>query len=83
MEVLSQASVVRLWSQVTFTKRKTGLMKKAMELSILCDCEIGLVIFNSTNKLFEYCSSDMDSLVPRYFACRDEPHEAHGTEDVR
>uniref|UniRef100_A0A1I7X0L8 MADS-box domain-containing protein n=1 Tax=Heterorhabditis bacteriophora TaxID=37862 RepID=A0A1I7X0L8_HETBA len=40
--------------QVTFTKRKFGLMKKAYELSVLCDCEIALIVFNSTNKLFHY-----------------------------
>lgn len=34
-------------------------MKKAYELSILCDCEIALIIFNSTNKLFQYASTDM------------------------
>ncbi|KAK6034241.1 SRF-type transcription factor [Cooperia oncophora] len=39
--------------QVTFTKRKFGLMKKAYELSVLCDCEIALIVFNSTNKLFQ------------------------------
>ncbi|KJH51680.1 SRF-type transcription factor [Dictyocaulus viviparus] len=38
---------------VTFTKRKFGLMKKAYELSVLCDCEIALIVFNSTNKLFQ------------------------------
>ncbi|CAG05378.1 unnamed protein product, partial [Tetraodon nigroviridis] len=35
---------------VTFTKRKFGLMKKAYELSVLCDCEIALIIFNSTKQ---------------------------------
>ena len=37
--------------QVTFTKRKFGLMKKAYELSVLCDCEIAVIIFNSHNKV--------------------------------
>lgn len=47
---------------MTFTKRKFGLMKKAYELSVLCDCEIALIIFNSTNKLFQYASTDMDKV---------------------
>ena len=53
-------------SQVTFTKRKFGLMKKAYELSVLCDCEIAVVIFNSHNKLFQYASSDMDKILLKY-----------------
>ena len=52
--------------QVTFTKRKFGLMKKAYELSVLCDCEIAVVIFNSHNKLFQYASSDMDKILLKY-----------------
>ena len=40
--------------QVTFTKRKFGLMKKAYELSVLCDCEIAVIIFNSHNKVDTY-----------------------------
>ena len=52
--------------KVTFTKRKFGLMKKAYELSVLCDCEIAVVIFNSHNKLFQYASSDMDKILLKY-----------------
>ncbi|GFY86722.1 AGAMOUS-like 44 [Actinidia rufa] len=43
--------------QVTFSKRRTGLLKKAKELEILCDAEVGLVIFSSTGKLYEYASN--------------------------
>ncbi|WRX11114.1 Transcription factor [Theobroma cacao] len=43
--------------QVTFSKRRRGLFKKAEELSILCDADVALVIFSSTGKLFQYASS--------------------------
>ena len=52
--------------QVTFTKRKTGLMKKAYELSVLCDCEISVIIFDSHNQLFQYASTDMDKFLLKY-----------------
>jgi len=43
--------------QVTFTKRKNGLLKKAMELSVLCAADVAVVIFNNSNgKLFEFAS---------------------------
>ena len=51
--------------QVTFTKRKFGLMKKAYELSVLCDCEISVIIFNSHNKLFQYASTDMNKVFSK------------------
>ena len=48
-------------------KRKYGLMKKAYELSVLCNCDIGLIIFNnSNNKLVQYASKDMDKVLLRY-----------------
>lgn len=40
-------------SRVTFSKRKGGLLKKAKELSLLCDAEVGLVIFSPTGKMYE------------------------------
>ncbi|KAJ7943782.1 MADS-box transcription factor [Quillaja saponaria] len=53
--------------QVTFSKRRKGLIKKAKELAILCDAEVGLVIFSSTGKLYEYSSTcNMKSLIERY-----------------
>lgn len=67
--------------QVTFTKRKFGLMKKAYELSILCDCEIALIIFNSGNKLFQYASTDMDKILLKYTEYN-EPHESRTNTDI-
>ncbi|KAF4379554.1 hypothetical protein F8388_023571 [Cannabis sativa] len=47
--------------QVTFSKRRNGLLKKAKELSILCDAQVGLIIFSSTGKLYDYSSSRLVS----------------------
>ncbi|KAI9079298.1 hypothetical protein K1719_038783 [Acacia pycnantha] len=52
--------------QVTFSKRKKGLFKKAEELSTLCDAEIALLVFSSTGKLFDYASSSMQQVIERY-----------------
>ncbi|GMH31365.1 hypothetical protein Nepgr_033208 [Nepenthes gracilis] len=52
--------------QVTFSKRRRGLFKKAEELSILCDAEVALIIFSSTDKLYEYSSSNMKNIIARY-----------------
>jgi hypothetical protein len=67
--------------QATFTKRKNGLIKKAMELSILCDCEIALIIFNSNNKLYQYSSTDMDKILLKY-TDYNEPHSPLSNNDV-
>ncbi|CAN6825092.1 unnamed protein product [Brassica oleracea] len=52
--------------QVTFSKRRKGLIKKAKELAILCDAEVGLIIFSSTGKLYDFASSSMKSVIDRY-----------------
>jgi len=43
--------------QVTFAKRRNGLLKKAYELSVLCEAEVALIIFSNRGKLFEFCST--------------------------
>ena len=43
--------------QVTFSKRRRGLLKKAFELSVLCDAEVALIIFSPSGKLYEFSSS--------------------------
>ncbi|CDY35781.1 BnaC02g38130D [Brassica napus] len=40
--------------QVTFSKRRTGLVKKAQEISVLCDADVALIVFSPKGKLFEY-----------------------------
>ncbi|URD89606.1 hypothetical protein MUK42_27048 [Musa troglodytarum] len=52
--------------QVTFSKRRNGLLKKAYELSVLCDAEIALIIFSSRGKLFEFASSEITKTIERY-----------------
>lgn len=56
-------------------------MKKAYELSVLCDCEIALIIFNSTNRLFQYASTDMDRVLLKYTEYND-PHESRTNNDI-
>ncbi|KAI4320363.1 hypothetical protein MLD38_033856 [Melastoma candidum] len=53
--------------QVTFSKRRTGLQKKAKEISVLCDAEVGLIVFSSKGKLFDYSTdSCMENILERY-----------------
>ncbi|XP_076886502.1 agamous-like MADS-box protein FUL-L isoform X1 [Bidens hawaiensis] len=53
--------------QVTFSKRRTGLLKKAHEISVLCDADVALIVFSTKGKLFEYSThSSMESILERY-----------------
>lgn len=44
--------------QVTFSKRRNGIIKKAREISVLCESEIAIVIFSSLGKMSEFCSAN-------------------------
>uniref|UniRef100_A0A0D3H0I7 MADS-box transcription factor 23-like n=1 Tax=Oryza barthii TaxID=65489 RepID=A0A0D3H0I7_9ORYZ len=61
--------------QVTFSKRRNGLFKKARELSILCDAEVGLLVFSSTGRLYDFASSSMKSIIERYNETKEDPHQ--------
>nr|BAD93167.1 MADS-box transcription factor GbMADS3 [Ginkgo biloba] len=52
--------------QVTFSKRRNGLLKKAYEFSVLCDAEVGLIIFSPRGKLYEFASASMQKMLERY-----------------
>ncbi|XWS37744.1 hypothetical protein CRYUN_Cryun19dG0071300 [Craigia yunnanensis] len=52
--------------QVTFSKRRNGLLKKAYELSVLCDAEVAAIIFSQKGRLYEFSSSGMQKTIERY-----------------
>uniref|UniRef100_M1AJQ7 MADS16 n=1 Tax=Solanum tuberosum TaxID=4113 RepID=M1AJQ7_SOLTU len=52
--------------QVTFSKRRRGLFKKAEELSVLCDADVALIIFSATGKLFDFASTSMKDILGKY-----------------
>ncbi|KAK6149136.1 hypothetical protein DH2020_016661 [Rehmannia glutinosa] len=59
--------------QVTFSKRRGGLMKKAKELAVLCDAQVAVIIFSGTGKLYEFASSRMEQILARY----GQNHDSH------
>ncbi|XP_023730035.1 MADS-box protein SVP [Lactuca sativa] len=52
--------------QVTFSKRRRGLFKKAQELCTLCDVDIALIVFSATGKLFHYSPSSMNQVLEKH-----------------
>ncbi|KAK8951311.1 Agamous-like MADS-box protein AGL19 [Platanthera zijinensis] len=52
--------------QVTFSKRRNGLLKKAFELSVLCDAELALILFSPSGKLYEFSTSSTLKVIERY-----------------
>ncbi|GKV48524.1 hypothetical protein SLEP1_g55334 [Rubroshorea leprosula] len=67
--------------QVTFCKRRNGLLKKAYELSVLCDAEIALIVFSTRGRLYEYANHSVRGTIERYKkACSDASNPVSVTE---
>ncbi|PWA99918.1 suppressor of overexpression of CO1 like protein [Artemisia annua] len=70
--------------QVTFSKRRNGLLKKAFELSVLCDAEVALIIFSPRGKLYEFANSSMQETIERYRShVKDIQTDSSSVEDVQ
>nr|AGT21644.1 PFFL [Physalis pubescens] len=72
--------------QVTFSKRRSGLLKKANEISVLCDADVALIVFSTKGKLFEYSTqSSMECILERYerYSYADRKINANDTADPK
>ncbi|KHN01568.1 Agamous-like MADS-box protein AGL62 [Glycine soja] len=52
--------------QVTFSKRRSGLFKKASELCTLCGADVALVVFSPGEKVFSFGHPNVDAVIDRY-----------------
>ncbi|WCJ35811.1 Floral homeotic protein APETALA 1 [Euphorbia peplus] len=67
--------------QVTFSKRRSGLLKKAHEISVLCDAEVALIIFSTKGKLYDYSTdSCMERILERYERYSYAERQLHATD---
>nr|AFO38188.1 AGAMOUS1 [Thalictrum thalictroides]ALF08431.1 AGAMOUS-like protein 1 [Thalictrum thalictroides] len=67
--------------QVTFCKRRNGLLKKAYELSVLCEAEVALIVFSSRGRLYEYSNNSVKKTIERYKkASTDSPNSGSVSE---
>ncbi|EOX97245.1 hypothetical protein SCA6_005900 [Theobroma cacao] len=64
--------------QVTFSKRRNGLFKKASELCVLCGANIGIIVFSPKGKPFCFGHPNVDAVVDRYLSGNPT---LHGEED--
>lgn len=55
--------------QVTFCKRRNGLLKKAYELSVLCDAEVALIVFSTRGRLYEYANNRSTNSFSLFLSC--------------
>ncbi|KAK2997977.1 hypothetical protein RJ639_025212 [Escallonia herrerae] len=76
--------------QVTFSKRRSGLFKKASELCTLCGIDIAIVVFSPAGKVFSFGHPDVECIVDRFFTRNPRPNssafqlvEAHQSASIR
>ncbi|XP_073035402.1 agamous-like MADS-box protein AGL11 isoform X1 [Primulina eburnea] len=68
--------------QVTFCKRRNGLLKKAYELSVLCDAEIALVVFSTRGRVYEYSSNNIRETIERFKKATADTSNAYTAQEI-
>ncbi|KFK43925.1 hypothetical protein AALP_AA1G191900 [Arabis alpina] len=66
--------------QVTFSKRRRGLFKKAAELSVLAGAKIAIITFSKTDRIFKF--GHVDTLIDKYLRNSPVSLEVHSGDDV-
>ncbi|KAE9621853.1 hypothetical protein Lal_00032484 [Lupinus albus] len=76
--------------QVTFSKRRNGLFKKASELCTLCGAQVALIVFSPAEKAFSFGDPSVSAVIDRYMMIPPQPNnatmqilEAHRCANVR
>ncbi|XP_057958567.1 agamous-like MADS-box protein AGL62 [Malania oleifera] len=65
--------------QVTFSKHRVSLFKKASDLCTLCSVEIAIIVFSPKNKPFSFGHQSIKSIVDRFLNCAPPTSvETHG-----
>jgi len=71
--------------QNTFHKRKLGLIKKAIELTVLCDCDIAIIVKSGPTimcpegKMSAYCNKDLEAMISQYM--EEPPQEQYSNDE--
>lgn len=65
--------------QVTFSKRRSGLFKKASELSTLCGADVALIVFSPGEKAFSFGHPNVDTVLDRFLNGNELPQQTPGT----
>ena len=76
--------VDKVAKEYAFAQRKRGLLKKTIELGILCDLELSLVIYDpEKNALIEYATENMtDQRVIKLKSSKLFQHQRFVNEDL-
>ncbi|CAJ2630376.1 agamous-like mads-box protein agl62-like [Trifolium pratense] len=67
--------------QVTFSKRRQGLFKKASELCVLCDVHAAIIVFSPADKLYSFGQPNTDAILNSYINGTTEFTDAKSMED--
>ncbi|XVF40169.1 hypothetical protein PTKIN_Ptkin01aG0090000 [Pterospermum kingtungense] len=60
---------------ITFSKRRSGIYKKASELSTLCGAEVGFIVFSPSGKPFSFGHPSIESIANRFLNKTPPPND--------